>query len=65
MVPWKKLREQAQENLVVSAEDKGKGWCHGRKGKRMDAALTRDFNRLLSQVEMEKAKILPAHPALY
>jgi len=36
MVPWKKLREQAKENLMVSAVDKGKVWCHGRKGKRME-----------------------------
>ena len=64
MVPWKSLREQAKENLVVSAEDKGKDWCHGRKGRKTDAALSRNLSRLLSQVEMEKAKILPAHPAL-
>jgi len=60
MVPWKRLREQAKENLVVSAKDKGKDWCHVRKGKRMDAALSRNLNRLLRQVKMEKAKILPA-----
>lgn len=65
MVPWKRLKEQAKENLVVSAEDKGKDWCRGRNGKRMDAAFSRNLNRLLSQEEMEKAKILPAHPALY
>ncbi|POI27035.1 hypothetical protein CIB84_009215 [Bambusicola thoracicus] len=35
MVPWKKLREQAKENLMVSTVDKGKVWCHGRKGKWM------------------------------
>lgn len=40
MVPWKRLREQAKENLVVSAEDKGKNWCPRRKEKRMDAAET-------------------------
>lgn len=38
MVPWKRLREQAKQNLVVSAEEKGKNWCPGRKEKRMDAA---------------------------
>lgn len=36
-----------------------------RKGKGMDAALSRNLNRLLSQVQMGKAKILPVHPALY
>lgn len=50
---------------MVSAEDKGKDWSHGRKGERMDAALSRNLNRLMSQVEMEKAKILPPHSALY
>lgn len=50
---------------MVSAEDKGKDWCHGRKGKGMDAALSRNLNRLLSQVQMGKAKILPVYPALY
>lgn len=65
IVPWKRLREQAKENLEVSAEDRGNDWCHRRKGKRVDAALSRSLNRLLGQVEMEKAKILPAYPALY
>lgn len=33
ILPWKRLREQTKENLVVSAEDKGNDWCHRRKGK--------------------------------
>lgn len=36
----------------------------GRREK-VDAALRRSFTRLLGQVEMEKAKILPAYPALH
>lgn len=66
MVPWKKLREQAKENLVVSAEDEWTGAMG--KGKRMDAAFNRNLTnltRLLSQAEMGKAKILPSQLALY
>lgn len=33
IVPWKRLREQAKENLLVSAESKGNDCCHRRKGK--------------------------------
>lgn len=65
ILPWKRLREQAKENLVVSAEGKGNDWRHRRKGRRVDAALSRSLNRLLGQIEMEKAKILPAYLALY
>lgn len=56
MVPWKRLREQAKENLVVSAEVKGKDCHHGRKGKRMDAEGSTNLNGLLSRVEMAKQK---------
>lgn len=33
--------------------------------KKVDAALSRSLNKLLGQIEMEKAKTLPAYHALY
>ncbi|NXP32441.1 CC191 protein, partial [Leiothrix lutea] len=41
IVPWKRLREQAKENLLVSAESKRNDCCHRRKGKSLQLGRSR------------------------